>query len=76
MLDWQPGNTAPRDGRFILISHNRGTWVFPNDPARVTCVVVFWMDGSFHAFGPDSFSPESIEMWADFNAPPRFVGWS
>jgi hypothetical protein len=68
---WEPIATAPKDGSVILAVHNRGTWVYPKDPRRINCVVVFWDGRKFNEFGPDSFTERELAYWQPLPEPPR-----
>lgn len=72
MSDWQPIETAPKDGTVILVKHTRGTWIYPKDPAKINCVVVFWNGNDrFSQFGPDNFYEEELSYWMPITEPPE-----
>lgn len=70
---WRPIESAPRDGSVILVCHKRGTWLYPKDQRRINCVVVFWSDGRFKEFGPDSFKPSELDCWMPLLEPPAIA---
>ena len=69
-MRWQPIETAPKDGKVIVVRHNRGTWLYPKDQANICCVCVFWDGGRWNQFGPDSFNENTITHWMPLPAPP------
>lgn len=71
MLDWKDPKflNEVKEGEVIIISHNRGTWSYPQDQDRITCVVVHRRGNRFTQFGPDSFDIKQIAAWARFNVP-------
>lgn len=68
---WQPIETAPKDGRVIVIRHNRGTWRYREDPGNICCVCVYWSSDRWEQFGPDSFDPKSVTHWMPLPPPPE-----
>jgi hypothetical protein len=70
-VNWQPIDTAPKDGRVIVVRHNRGTWNYPKDQKNICCVCVFWNGHTWHQFGPDSFPDSQLTHWMPLPEPPK-----
>lgn len=72
LMEWKTPDTLDevKDGEVIMISHNRGTWDFPQDQKRITCVVVYRHGDIFKPFGPDVFPIREVAAWARFDEPP------
>lgn len=70
-IEWKTISTAPKDGKVILVSHKRGTWIFPKDQSKINCVVVYWNGEKFKQFGPDSFHESELTYWMPFPEPPK-----
>jgi hypothetical protein len=71
MTGWQPIETAPKDGRVIVVRHNRGTWIYEPDQGNISCVCVFWSHGRFKQFGPDAFDENQLTYWMPLPEPPQ-----
>jgi hypothetical protein len=71
MTEWQPIKTAPKDGRVIVVRHNRGTWIYEKDQGNICCVCVFWGGRDFQEFGPDSFKVKELTHWMPLPEPPE-----
>lgn len=77
MSKWQPNETLPREKRCIIIRHNRGTWMFPEDPDKINCVVVYYAGQTqsnqdlsvkvdcWKAFDLTGFTRDQIEQWCE-----------
>lgn len=70
-MDWQPIETAPRDGTVFVAVHNRGNWLYAPDPRRIYCRCVYWNGRHFNEFGPDRFDESELTHWMPLPLPPQ-----
>jgi len=68
---WQPIETAPRDGRFILARYNGGNWIYPVDPKNVYVRCVRWDSRCWREWGPSAFNDKDLSEWSFIPETPK-----
>jgi len=68
MSAWQPMDSAPRDGRFILAYYNGGNWHWSTDNVNCNVVVVAYRSGqdgwNWRTFRTHEFRESDLDRWA------------
>jgi len=75
---WQPIETAPRDGTWILGHYCGRNWSVKNSiEGKHNCVVICWEDRTdlvesrWNSFGTSSYFEKDIDLWMPITQPPE-----